>query len=280
MEELEVKKDFSNIYTKESPDAYLEEMKRLQYRIPDKTKPLYLAIADKLCASLQRPVNILDIGSSYGINSALMKHGLEMSELDDFFLQENMPTRDDAKEFFSNLPINENLEFYQIDISEPALKFSEKTGLCKKGICVNLESATLPIKEVPLFDLVIATGCIGYIGHKAFSNLFDLIQRQDSDSEPFFAFSALRIFDMEKIQKNFDYYGYSLVKSDIEPLRQRKFSDTEEKQKTLSLLHERGVDTGTYEEDGHFYADFYVASPKKLEPQLISMSRDLKRHAR
>ena len=87
MEELEVKKDFSNIYTREFPNAYLEEMKRLQYRIPDKTKPLYLAIADQLYSSLQRPINVLDIGSSYGINSALMKHGLEMSELDDFFLK-------------------------------------------------------------------------------------------------------------------------------------------------------------------------------------------------
>ncbi|QUC64170.1 class I SAM-dependent methyltransferase [Nitrosopumilus sp. K4] len=279
MEELEIKKDFSNIYTREFPTAYLEEMKRLQYRIPDKTKPLYLAIADKLCEDLQRPINILDIGSSYGINSALMKYGLEMYELDDFFLRKNPPTKDDTKEFFSNLPINENLDFYQIDISEPALKFSEDVGLCKKGICVNLDSTELPIKEVPPFDMVIATGCIGYIGHHAFSNLFEMLKKQESNSEPYFAFSVLRIFDMEKIQKNFDYYGYSLVKSDIEPIRQRRFSDDKEKQNTLSLLHERGVDTGLYEDDGYFYADFYVASPKKLESQLINVSKSLKNHA-
>ena len=153
-------------------------------------------------------------------------------------------------------------------------------GLCEKGLCVNLDSATLPIKEVPSFDLVIATGCIGYIGHNAFSNLFELLEKQESDSEPFFAFSVLRIFDMEKIQKNFDYYGYSLVKSDIEPMRQRRFSDDGEKQKTLSLLHDRGVDTGMYEDDGYFYADFYVASPKKLESQLVHVSKDLKNHTR
>ena len=71
-----------------------------------------------------------------------------------------------------------------------------------------------------------------------------------------------------------------MVKSDIEPMRQRRFSDDGEKQKTLSLLHDRGVDTGMYEDDGYFYADFYVASPKKLESQLVHVSKDLKNHTR
>lgn len=84
---------------------------------------------------------------------------------------------------------------------------------------------------------------------------------------------------MQDIEKTFDHYGYSLVKSDIHPIRQRRFSDLEEKHKTISLLHDKGIDTKWLEDDGHFYADFYIASPKKLENQLITMSKDLKRHA-
>ena len=76
------------------------------------------------------------------------------------------------------MPSNDNLNFYQVDISDPALKFSEDVKLCKKGICVNLETENLPIKEIPSFDMMIATGCIGYIGYKAFSNLFELIKKQ------------------------------------------------------------------------------------------------------
>ncbi|BDQ31653.1 MAG: hypothetical protein K5798_04385 [Nitrosopumilus sp.] len=285
MEELAVKKDFTNIYTQKFPNAYLKEMKRLDYRIPDKTKPLYLSIAKQLYKKLSKKINIMDIGSSYGINSALMKYDLKMSELDDFFLEQE-PSIEQSKQIFENLSYDDTFDFYQIDISEPALKFSENLGLCKKGICVNLESGNLPIKNIPRSDLIIATGCIGYIGYKAFSNLFELIKKQQSESDlefsdkdPVFAFSVLRIFDMEKIESTFDHYDYSLVKSDLKPIRQRRFSDFEEKHKTISLLHSKGIDTKWFEDDGHFYADFYIASPKRLETSLITMSEKLKRHA-
>ena len=269
MKELAVKTDFTDIYTQKFPNEYLKEMKRLDYLIPDKTKPLYLSLAKQLYRKLSRTIKILDIGSSYGINSSLMKYGLSMSDLNDFFSKE--PTKEQSIRFFDNIESDDTLSFYQIDISEPALKFSEDVHLCKKGICVNLETDTLSIKDVPQFDMIIATGCIGYIGYKAFSNIFELIKKQHSDNnsstkkDPLFAFSVLRIFDMEKIKKTFDSWGYSVIKSDIKPIRQRKFSNSDEKQKTITLLHSMGIDTERLEDDGHFYADFYIANPKKLE---------------
>lgn len=285
MEELEIKKDFTDIYSRKYPTEYLKEMKRLDYRIPDKTKPLYLSIAKQLCKKLSKKIKILDIGSSYGINSALMKHGLKMSELDDFFLEKS-PTMEQTRQFFDGLPTDDTFDFYQIDISEPALKFSESAQLCEKGICVNLETENLTTKKIPPSDMVIATGCVGYIGYKAFSNLFELIKKQQSSFEseisnkgPVFAFSVLRIFDMKKIKKTFDYHGYYLVKTDLKSIRQRKFSGPEEKRKTIFLLHSKGIETKGLEEDGYFYADFYMASPKKIETQLISMSKDLKSNA-
>jgi hypothetical protein len=284
MDELVVKKKFTDIYTQKFPDDYLEEMKRLHYRIPDKTKILYLSLAKQLYKKLSRPINILDIGSSYGINSALMKYDLEMSDLDDFFLKEDSTNLEQTRQFFEKIPSNDNLNFYQVDISNPALKFSEDVKLCKKAICVNLETNSLPIKEIPSLDMIIATGCIGYIGFKAFSNLFELIKKQQtkysqSDIEkPIFAFSVLRIFDMEKIQKTFDYYGYSLVKTDLDSIRQRRFSDSDERHQTISLLNSKGIDVKGFEDDGHFYAHFYVASPKRLENQLISMSRQMEKN--
>ncbi len=287
MRELTIKKDFTDIYTQNSPYEYLKEMRKLQYRIPDFTKPLYLSLAEQLFNKLHRPVNVLDLGSSYGINSALMKYNLTMSKLDDFFLKEKEPTKEETRQFFENLPKNDALVFYQIDISNPALQFSEEMGLCKKGLNVNLETEKLDLpQELSQIDMVIATGCIGYIGYRAFSNLLQVIKNQQSnfsryDTEhvtPIFAFSILRIFDMDKIQKTFDYYGYSLLKSELKPICQRYFSDSEEKSQTLSLLHSKGIDTKGYEDDGYFYADIYVASPKIMENQLISMSRNMKKN--
>lgn len=280
MEELAVKTDFTDIYTQKIPNDYLKEMQRLHYFIPDKTKPLYLSLAEQLYEKLSRPINILDIGSSYGINSALMKYDSDMSELNDFFLRENKPTPEQTKQFFESLPTNDTMNFYQIDISKPALEFSEHVKLCKKGICVNLEKEDISVNGLPKFDMIIATGCIGYIGYKAFVNLFEFLKKQNSEqiqNDTIFAFSVLRIFEMEKIQKTFDYYGYSLVKSNLEPLPQRRFSDSDEKQKTISLLHDKNIETRFLEDDGHYYSDFYVASPKRLENYLVLMSQNMER---
>ncbi|MDC4229484.1 MAG: hypothetical protein ACW9XB_03975 [Candidatus Nitrosopumilus sp. metabat.KBP569_Feb_25m_nospike.7] len=271
MDELKVKKDFTGIYTEESPCGYLMEMRKLGYSISDSTKPLYNSIVEELENKLSRPINILDLGSSYGINSALMKYNLTMAELNNFFLTETEPTKKETKQFYEKCTSNDEMCFYQIDISEEALKFSEEMGLCKKGINVNLDDEKLEMSELlPKVDVVIATGCIGYIGYMAFVNLLKVIKNRQSNSiedkteynPPIFAFSVLRMFDMNDIEKTFERYNYSILKRDMKPIIQRKFSDAKEKDETVSMLHGMGISTKEYEDDGNFYADFYIAKYK------------------
>ena len=271
MNELKVKKDFTDIYTQNSPVEYLKEMDRLEYSISDSTKPLYNSVIEQLEETLSRPINVLDLGSSYGINSSLMKYNLTMSELNDFFLNGTEHTKKETKQFYEECTSNDNMNFYQIDISEEALKFSEEMNLCERGMNVDLEAEKLNLLEsLPKMDIVIATGCIGYIGYKAFLNLLRVIKNRQSNSfeseteyvAPIFAFSVLRMFDMKDIEEAFETYGYSIVKSDIKPILQRNFSDPKEKAQTVSLLHHMGIDTKKYEDDGNFYADFYIAKSK------------------
>ena len=268
MDELKVKKKFTDIYTQDSPYEYLKEMDRLRYAISDSTKPLYNSIIEHLENTLSRPINVLDLGSSYGINSSLMKYNLTMSELNDFFLKGSEPTKKETKQFYEKCNSNDNMNFYQIDISKEALKFSEEMNLCERGINVDLEDEKLNLLEsLPKMDVVIATGCIGYIGYKSFSNLLKVIKNRQLNSiqseteyiAPIFAFSVLRIFDMEDIEEVFKKYNYTIVKSDTKPIRQRNFSDPKEKVQTVSLLHEMEINTKRYEDDGNFYADFYIA---------------------
>ena len=272
MKELKIKKNFNDIYTEDSPRSYLKEMDRLEYGVSDATKPLYNSIIEQLEETLDRPINILDLGSSYGINSSLMKYNLTMSEVNDFFLKETEPTKKETKQFYEKCTRNDNLNFYQIDISKEALKFSEEMDLCERGISVDLEAEKLNLLgSFPKIDLVIATGCIGYIGYKAFANLLKVIKNRQENSikskkeytAPIFAFSVLRMFDMDDIKEVFETYGYSVVKSDIKLIRQRNFSDSKEKTQTIDILHKMGIDTKNHEDDGNFYADFYIAKSKK-----------------
>jgi len=271
MKELKIKKNFNAIYTEDSPRSYLKEMNRLEYGVSDATKPLYNSIIEQLEETISRPINILDLGSSYGINSSLMKYNLTMSEVNDFFLNGTEPTKKETKQFYEKCTRNDNMNFYQIDISDEALKFSEEMDLCERGMNVDLEAEKLNLLgSFPKIDLVIATGCIGYIGYKAFLNLLKVIKNRRSNSikskkeytAPIFAFSVLRMFDMDDIKDAFETYGYSIVKSDIKLIRQRKFSDPKEKAQTISILHNMGIDTEKYEDDGNFYADFYIAKSK------------------
>jgi hypothetical protein len=200
-----------------------------------------------------------------------MKYNLTMSELKDFFLNGINPTKKETKQFYKKCTSNDNMNFYQIDISEEALKFSEAMNLCERGMNIDLESEKLNLLEsLPKMDIVIATGCVGYIGYKAFSNLLKVVKNRQSNSiesekkyvSPIFAFSVLRIFDMKDIEEVFEMYGYSIVKSNIKPIRQRNFSDPKEKAQTISILQGMGIDTKKYEDGGDFYADFYIAKSK------------------
>ena len=70
------------------------------------------------------------------------------------------------------------------------------------------------------------------------------------------------MFDMDDIEEVFEMYDYSIVKSNIKPIHQRSFSDSKEKTDTISILNDMGIDTKKYEDDGNFYADFYIAKSK------------------
>ncbi len=289
MDELDVKKKFTDIYTQNSPYEYLNEMRKLHYRIPDFTKPLYKSLAEQLYQNLNRPINILDLGSGYGINSALLTFDLTMSDLYNYFLKnENPPTIEQTEQFFAQQPHrNSKFNFYQIDISAPALKFSEKAGLCKGSLCVNLENQNpnMPEEFFPI-DLVIATGCIGYIGYKSFERLFEILNeyqakvgltKKNNRITPMFAFSILRIFPIDKIARAFDYYGFTLKKSEIEPICQRRFVNEDEMQQTMSLLQDNGIATSNLEETGSLFADFYVGCLKEQRQELVLYVKQLER---
>ncbi|MFQ5920495.1 MAG: hypothetical protein ACE5JV_00585 [Nitrososphaerales archaeon] len=294
MKELSVKKDFSEIYTQDSPFPYLKEMRKLEYRISDTTKFFYKYLGNRLYRDLNRPIQILDIGSSYGINSCLLIYDLTMSDLDDFFLNRGeAPTKEEARRFFRSLPKrNPHFKFYLVDISSPALRFAEDMGLCTQAFDLNLEQDEMSSSTSLLLggvDMVIATGCVGYIGYKSFTKLFEAIKNQTSSKEyrderdissgivpkPLFAFSLLRIYSILEIQKVFENYGFVLLKSEIPPFRQRQFYDEQEKIKTISLLKEKRVVTTNLEDEGFYYADLYIGAPKEQKYALTSWVRSM-----
>jgi len=265
MEELQIKKDFTEIYVKKYPAPYLSEMRNLEYRIPDQTKPLYQHLAERMVNYLKRPIKILDIGSSYGINSALLNYELVMSELDDFFENHPQSSIIEVQDFFDSLPNkNPNFQFYLVDTSLPALEFAEKVGLCEGSFCINMEKEKVSFEFKQILkdiDLIISTGCIGYIGSKSFEKIFSSLDKDNKYSIPVFAFTVLRIFPTDEIDNVFRKNNFELIKTKIGPLKQRRFYNNSEMKKSLELLKQRGISTAGLEEEGYYCADLFVGGP-------------------
>jgi len=280
MKALKVKKDFSEIYTKEFPCSYLTEMKNLEYRIPDQTKPLYQHLSERMANYLRRPLNILDLGSSYGINSALLNYELVMTELDEYFVEGNpSPSIKETQSFFEDLPNkNPKFQFYLVDTSSRALEFAEKAGLCEDSFCINMEKEKIPPKfEQTLndIDLIISTGCIGYIGSKSFEKIFDSIDGLGRSPLPIFAFTVLRMFPMDEIEEVFRKNGFELVKTKVGPLKQRRFYNDSEKEKSIELLENLGMSSEGIEEQGYYFADFFVGGPSNIKSTWSSWVKNL-----
>src|SRR5690606_22977070 len=81
VESSEVKANFDQIYTRDDPREYFRVLHGLDYIIPALARPVFRRICDTLTELRRRPINILDVGCSYGINAALLRSPVSMDRL-------------------------------------------------------------------------------------------------------------------------------------------------------------------------------------------------------
>ncbi len=262
MSELDGKAQFDDVYFENSPHSYLRAMSQVGYYLPDQTLPYYENIIENLIPQ-RDSIRILDVGSSYGVNAALLKHSFSMQTLYNLFLTDRSSMNsEDLQEFFEKRIARPELTFYGLDISEPAVRWATTVGLCSEGFACDIEShLTQELREsLPEIDLVVSTGCIGYLGAKGIFNLFSEIAKNKRRPRPPFAFSALRMVDLAAIEEALSLCQYRLTRVNKQPFLQRNFADSTEKESLLQNLHSKGVTTSQFEETGGLYANFYVAS--------------------
>jgi len=75
----EAKVNMDGIYDQQDPRAYFRELKKLDYEIPGAAKPIIQQLVRHLQTTSEVPVHLLDVGSSYGVNAALIKYDMTMS---------------------------------------------------------------------------------------------------------------------------------------------------------------------------------------------------------
>ena len=93
----EAKANMDGIYDQEDPRAYFRELRKLNYEIPGAAKPIIQQLVRHLQIASEEPVHVLDVGSSYGVNAALIKYDMTMPELYAHWGAKSAPTCDRSR---------------------------------------------------------------------------------------------------------------------------------------------------------------------------------------
>jgi len=263
----EVKENMDYIYNQPDPRAYFRELNKLDYGIPDNAKPIFQKLIDNLRQRRDDTIHLLDLGCSYGINAAILKHDLSMEDLYEHWGQNKMvgATSEDVvafdHKFYSGTDNREDIQVTGLDQAENAIAFAVESGLLDKGFATNLETEQLSTqaeKTLAQVDLVTSTGCVGYMTEKSFDRILPAVSEGQM---PWIANFVLRLFPFGAIEESLDKCGYVTEKLEGRTFFQRQFASDDEQDQVLEQLHEQGVDTTGKEAKGHFLAEFYLSRP-------------------
>ncbi len=275
----EAKANFDDAYTAPTPHAYIASMAENGYEIGEQARPYCVAAAELLREHNGDvwPVQMLDVGCSYGIGSALVKYGCSFDEMVAFFAsrapREYQSSCEAMRAWLNVGPPARDIRAVGLDSSEPAIRFAVDAGLLDGGFARDFERPDVaPTEEDSAWfrscNLLISTGAIGYITERTLDVVLrHLGKGNPGDFGPFAVVTILRMFDVSPIETVFEKHGFTFGTVPGVRLPQRRFTDAEERQKVLSLLHDRGIDTRDWEDRGEQYADLFIAAP----PQQFSL---------
>ncbi len=264
-----VKANMDHIYDQTDPRAYFRELKAVDYAIPGVAKPIFQKLISRLQNKTDSTVRVLDIGCSYGVNAALLKHDLSIDDLYDHWGQEKLADAtpeeiiENDKRFFADLDEVEDIEVIGLDVAENAVAFAEEAGLLDEGLAVDLESELLPKaakEKLAPVDLVTSTGCVGYVTEKSFNRLLPAVTR---GQHPWFANFVLRMSPFDAIEETLRKEGYLTEKLEGQTFVQREFISDDEQAQVLDQLREQCIDPTGKETEGHLLAEFYLSRPKE-----------------
>lgn len=264
----EAKANFSDIYIQDDPRTFFHTLGALDYQVPRQAAPIIEGVLSAIPNS-GSPQTVLDLCCSYGVNSAVLKHDLDVADLRDHYAAPGMSAlsshevTDADREMFARRDQRQDLSILGLDLSEPAINYGIDTGLLSDGWAENLEAHD-PSQQfadgIADCDLVISTGGVGYIGHSTFERIMNASPRPE---DLWFAIFALRVFDYKEIEDVLAPHGLVTEKVAHNGFPQRRFESGDEQNSAINDVRNRGLDPAGMETEGWFYADCFISRPAK-----------------
>ncbi len=282
------KADFNGIYNQPTPHAYITEMASHGYQIGEQARPYCLAAVDFLRQrnSGACPVQMLDIGCSYGMGSASVRYGCTLDEMD-AFLSAHVPKNyslccEAIRKWLNVTPSFSDMRCVGVDSSAPAIRFAKGSGLLEGGIARDFEVPdTHPTKEdirwLRSCNFIISMGAIGYVTERTLSKILPHVGKDlPAGSGLCAVVTILRMFDDAPIARVFEQSGLHFAPVPGIRLLQRNFMNSAEQTKIINILHNKGISTEGWEDKGSLFADLFVAAPPEQMPEFLEKLKSVK----
>lgn len=262
------KQNFDDLYCQKDPRHYFKFLGQLDYIIPHVAQPVFEELIRARAAEQSAPVTVLDLGSSYGVNGALLKYDLSYDALRSRYTSpamQAMPYGDLLeldRAFYRSWPQRRNVRVIGHDVSENAIRYAKDCGIIDYGIVADLESSDPTPRdaaELASVDLIVSTGCVGYVGSKTFKRVGDLAR---SGRTPWVASFVLRMFPYDHIAATLGELGLVTEKFEGATFVQRRFADRTEMESTITAVEGRGIDTRGHEANGLYHAELFISRPQ------------------
>lgn len=261
------KANFDRIYELPDPREYLRVLGGLDYVIPDLAKGILRSLIARCARTRGRRVKVLDLGCSYGINAALVRFPLDMQRMAHRYNNASMHGLSPAQllkldmNYFGSWPEQVNASFAGLDVSPAAIDYAKSVGLIESGLAANLETdeAIAQADTLEDIDIIVSTGCVGYVTEKTFQRLLSL---QEKGRAPWVASFVLRMFPYDSIEAELAQHGLVTEKFGGVTFVQRRFHSEAEQEATLDALKSRGLDPQGKEADGLLHAELFVSRPE------------------
>lgn len=261
------KTDFSTLYTSKDPRNYFKYLGQLDYIIPHLAQPVFRQIIRERQELQDEPVTVLDLGCSYAINGALMKYALDYEALRQRYTAPALQgiSSDDMlafdRAYYRAWPLEPGVRVIGLDVSANAVTYAEACGVLDRGLAIDLEAREPSPQEAELLadvDLIVSTGCVGYVTAKTFRRLAKVARRGRA---AWVASFVLRMFPYDEIAATLAEQNLVTELYEGATFVQRRFADAQEMEAAIRAVEGRGLDSNGRETEGLYHANLFVSRP-------------------
>ncbi|MGI9425435.1 MAG: class I SAM-dependent methyltransferase [Hyphomicrobiaceae bacterium] len=263
----DVREEYEQIYQQPDPRAYFRILHGLDYRIPELAAPVFRNVVNAISEFRGCRPKVLDLGCGFGINAALMRYPIDMDrlahrcrDLDTGEISSASVIEFD-RNYFASWPPQVDLEYIGYDVSELPVSYAKSVRLIDYGFSRDLELEELTAAEKKLVrgtDLILSTGCAGYVTEATFEHFFAVNKKR----KPWLAIFVLRTESFADLSAYFEAQGMKVEKLEGVTFIQRRFHSSTEWTQALMTLETHEVPTEGKEADGLLHAEFFLIRPE------------------